>query len=424
MNRTNYLLESINLLNRNDFDSSKLPEFNILSEEDKQIKKNVENIFMERKFLSEIRGILSKEFKLDDILDKLLSIIGESTNTNRIGIAYIDYDRNLIIAEHGSFDYGRVLLNEGFSVELEKTSLKEIIHSKKAKLSNNLLEEFKEKPNSLHLKLIVEEGIKSNLILPLIINDRVFGILFFSSIKLNNYNEKDLDLGVRIAQEISGLLNTTHLIKRTFTTMTNAFALMVEEKDGITGTHLIRMTEYSRLIAEELVMHENLDYRVKQSFVNDINNHAALHDIGKIGIPDSILKKPGKLTEDEREIMKTHTIIGKEILEKIEEDLKIFNKNFLNIAIDIVGGHHERWDGKGYPHGLKGKEIPLAARIVSIGDVFDSLTSKRPYKDYFGFKKSVQIINEGSGGQFDPVLVKIFNKLLPEIKDFYQKNKD
>lgn len=424
MDKINYLIESIRMLNSNDFDTDKLPDFKVSTKEDKEIKKGVEDIFREREYLSKIRGLLSREFKLDDILDKLLSIISKSTNTSRIGIAYIDYDRDLIIVEHGSFDYGRVLLNEGFSTNIHKTSLKQVIDSKEAKISNNLIEELRDKPHSLQLRLLVEEGVKSNLILPLIINDVVFGILFFSSTKINNYNEKDLDLGVRIAQELSGLLNTTYLIKRTFTTMTNAFAHLVEEKDGITGVHLTRMTEYSRLLAEELLLHEDPDYRVKQSFVNDINNHAALHDIGKIGIPDSILKKPGKFTEAEREIMKTHTLIGKDILEKMEDDLKIFNKNFLNIAIDIVGGHHERWDGKGYPQGLKGKEIPLAARIVSIGDVFDALTSKRPYKDDFGFEKSVKIINEGSGSQFDPELVKIFNKVLPEIKKFYKKNKD
>lgn len=424
MEKVKFLMESMEMLCRNEFDLEKLPEFNVLTEEDQIIKRNVEEVFRERKFLSEIRGILSREFTLDNILNKLLSIISKTTNTNRIGIAYIDYDKNHLISEHGSFDYGRVLLNEGFAMDINRTSLKEVIESRTGRITNDLVDQLKKRPNSKQLRLIVEEGIKSNLILPLMINDIVFGILFFSSRKKDNYNEKDLELGTKIAREISGLLNTTYLIKKVFTTMTNSFAHLVEERDGITGAHLLRMTEYSRLIAEELIMYENLDYRVKQSFVNDINNHAAVHDIGKIGIPDSILKKPGKLTEEEREIMKTHTTIGRDILEKVEEDLKIFNKNFLKTAIDIAEGHHERWDGKGYPNGLKGKDIPLAARIVSIGDVFDALTSKRTYKDDFGYEKSVEIINEGSGTQFDPELVKVFNQILPAIKNVYEMNKD
>lgn len=424
MDSVNYLTESFKLLSENKFDLGKLPELTIKSKNDIIIENEVMETFREREFISRTKDILSNEYLLEDIIEKLLELVAKDMNTSRIGVAYIDYEKNTIFAEHGAFDYGKVLLGPGFSVDINSTSLKEIIASKEGRITPSLIKELEEKPYSPSLKLLIEEGIRSNLIMPLIKDETVFGMLFFSSLKENNYNEKDLDLGIKIAQEISILLNTTHLIKKMFITMTNAFASLVEKRDDETGAHLTRMTQYSKLIAEELVFYDRPGYRIKQSFVSDIENYAAVHDIGKIGIPDSILKKPGKLTEIEREVMKTHTTIGGKVIRDIRDDLNVFNKEFFKVALEITEGHHERWDGGGYPKGLKGDQIPLAARIVAIADVFDALTSKRVYKDDFGFEKSVEIINEEAGKHFDPELVKIFNKVLPEIRIVYENKED
>ena len=261
------------------------------------------------------------------------------------------------------------------------------------------------------------------MIIALILNDTVFGYLFFSSVDENNYSKKDLEIGIKIAQEISGILNTTYLTKKMFISTTNAFANLVEKKDNDTGDHILRMTHYSRIIAEGLIDYDKPEYNVSQGFVNDITNYAPIHDIGKVGIPDSILKKPGKLTPEERIIMETHADIGGDILREVEESLKIFNRNFFKIAMEIARGHHEKWDGSGYPQGLIGNEIPLSARIVAIADVFDALSSKRVYKDDFGFQESVKIINEVAGKHFDPELVKVFNNSLDDIRSIYEKNK-
>ena len=418
-----YMMQSLRQLSSKNYDMDMLPKIKSRFIEEKEIEADIKGIFEERQFINGIKEILSGEYILDEIIDKLLHLVKDIMNTNRIGVAYIDYKKEKIIAEHGACDYGKVILGPGFKVPIESTSLKNIIETKKGIITKSIPDELKKRPNSASLKLLDKEGIKSNMIIALILNDTVFGFLFFSSLDENNYSKKDLELGIKIAQEISGILNTTYLTKKMFLSTTSAFANLVEKKDNDTGDHILRMTHYSRIIAEGLIDYKDLEYSVSQSFVNDITNYAPIHDIGKVGIPDSILKKPGKLTPEERVIMETHATIGGDILENIKENLTIFNRNFFKIAMEIASGHHEKWDGSGYPKGLIGNEIPLSARIVAIADVFDALSSKRVYKDDFGFENSIEIINEGAGKHFDPELVKVFNNSIDEIRKIYEKNK-
>ncbi len=166
-----------------------------------------------------------------------------------------------------------------------------------------------------------------------------------------------------------------------------------EYKDNETGLHVIRMSHFAREIA--------LAAGVSPQDAEELLNAAPMHDIGKIGIPDVILQKPGKLTPDEWEVMKTHTAIGASI---IGED----DSNLLKVARVIALNHHEKWDGSGYPAGLSGEAIPLEARIVAIADVFDALTSVRPYKDAWPIAEAVDYIKEQSGRHFDPALVDAF----------------
>jgi len=155
------------------------------------------------------------------------------------------------------------------------------------------------------------------------------------------------------------------------------------------------------------------DGMVTDTFINNQYHATPLHDIGKVGIPDNILLKPGKLTESEFEIIKTHTAIGAATLNQVQEQ---YPKNdFINMGIEIARSHHERWDGKGYPQGLAGKEIPLPARIMSIADVYDACRTERPYKEAFSHEKCVAIIKEGSGTQFDPDIVSAFLEIEAEF---------
>ena len=175
-----------------------------------------------------------------------------------------------------------------------------------------------------------------------------------------------------------------------------------EYKDNETGLHVIRMSHYSRLIALAAGMDE-----LEAELLLDA---APMHDIGKIGIPDRILQKPGKLTPAEWEIMKTHAAIGAEILGETA------GSGLLTMASVVALSHHEKWDGSGYPHGLAGEEIPRAGRIVAVADVFDALTSKRPYKEAWPVQKAVDWIVSQSGLHFEPHLVDCFLKCIPEME--------
>jgi len=173
-----------------------------------------------------------------------------------------------------------------------------------------------------------------------------------------------------------------------------------EYKDNETGLHVIRMSHYSRILAEAAGSNETNAQMLMLA--------APMHDIGKIGIPDSILRKPGKLTVEEFEIMKTHCDIGAKIIGQDDSDL-------LRMARIVALSHHERWDGKGYPRGLEKEKIPRVGRIVAIADVFDALTSERPYKAAWPLERAVQHLKDGAGTHFDPELVPLFLDNLPQV---------
>ena len=182
-----------------------------------------------------------------------------------------------------------------------------------------------------------------------------------------------------------------------------------EYKDYTTGLHIVRMSYYSRLIG--------LHAGVNEEYAELLLNAAPMHDVGKIGIPDEILCKPGKLTINEWEIMKSHTLIGAEILGKPNSDP-------MRLAKKIALSHHEKWNGQGYPNGLSGKEIPFEGRIVTIADVFDALTNERPYKKAWSVEDAISFIGSTSGVLFDPQLVEAFNQALPLILEVYHRYSD
>ncbi len=194
---------------------------------------------------------------------------------------------------------------------------------------------------------------------------------------------------------------------------------MVENRDSDTGAHIQKTAAYVRIIMNGLKRKGYYPEKLTEQYMNAVEMSAPLHDVGKINIPDSVLNKPGKLTEEEYAVMKTHTTAGKQILERAISTVK--GENYLKEARNMAAYHHERWDGKGYPEGLHGEVIPLSARIMAIADVFDALASPRVYKPAFPFEKALEIIQDGSGTQFDPKCVEAFMDSLPEVKIVLQK---
>lgn len=183
-------------------------------------------------------------------------------------------------------------------------------------------------------------------------------------------------------------------------------ASLAESRDPETGEHLERIRSYSHILAEELRKNSPYSQWIDDKFIENLYRSSPLHDIGKIGIPDSILLKPGTLSDDEFEIMKQHSVIGAEALGSTIKT--VICESFLEMAADIAKYHHERFDGSGYPEGLKGQEIPLAARIVALADVYDALTSSRVYKLAFRPELAFTMIKEERGRHFDPLVVDAF----------------
>jgi len=215
--------------------------------------------------------------------------------------------------------------------------------------------------------------------------------------QLSHYQE---DLETEVARRTQELTKAFEKIKVASLDTVYRLSRAAEYKDEDTGAHVQRMSHYSSAIARKLGLDDE--------FIENILWAAPMHDVGKIGIPDRVLLKPGKLDSDEWVIMRQHTTIGAEILKDADAD-------FIKLAAEIALTHHEKWDGSGYPNGIKGSDIPLAGRIVALADVFDALTTERPYKEPFPLEKALAIIKEGEGSHFDPQIAEAFTLIEDEI---------
>ena len=214
---------------------------------------------------------------------------------------------------------------------------------------------------------------------------------------------RDVTERLKAEKERRELENKLHYA-RTATIL--GLAKLADYRDKGTGAHLEKIREYAKIIAREMAgLPAYKDY-ITEKYIEDIYQSSILHDIGKVGIQDSVLLKPGKLNSEEFDIIKRHTILGGDALTEIESQTE--GRSFLTLGKEIAYHHHEKWDGTGYPDGLKGEDIPLSARMVAIADVYDALTTKRPYKEAFTHEKSREIIISLKGSHFDPDVVDAF----------------
>lgn len=197
---------------------------------------------------------------------------------------------------------------------------------------------------------------------------------------------------------------------------------LAEYRDSETGGHIQRTKYYVKALAEKLKHHPKFSSFLTEKTIDLLCKSAPLHDVGKIGVPDHILLKPGKLTVDECEEMKRHTIYGRDTIKRAEE--RLGEKSFLYLAHEMAESHQEKWDGSGYPNGWSGEQIPISGRIMALADVFDAIISKRIYKESIPHSKAVQIIFEGRGRHFDPDIVDAFMELTEEFRSIALKHAD
>lgn len=226
----------------------------------------------------------------------------------------------------------------------------------------------------------------------------ISGVLSFGII--SRYENRLASINTEL--EITVRKRTQALIKTRNATIFG-LAKLAESRDTDTGDHLERIRRYVTILADEMAAQNP---EIDDLFVEDLELASSLHDIGKVGVPDAILLKPARLTSEERRVIEQHPVIGGDCLAEIE--LRLGDDDFLGMARQIAYSHHERWDGKGYPHGLRDTEIPLAARIVAVADVYDALTSRRPYKEAMEHREAFDLIVGGAGTQFDPEVVAAF----------------
>ena len=202
------------------------------------------------------------------------------------------------------------------------------------------------------------------------------------------------------------LIESYRKIQEARTATILGLAKLAEYRDEGTGTHLERIREYARILAVELSQNPRFSETIDQQYIDDIYQSSILHDIGKVGTPDALLLKPGELTDEEFDIIKRHTIMGGNALKAIESQIE--GQSFLAMGREIAFNHHEKWDGSGYPRGLKGEAIPLSARIIALADVYDALTTRRFYKEAFSHDKAKNMIILLKSKHFDPQIVDAF----------------
>lgn len=362
---------------------------------------------------------LNKNFSFDGILNYIYLSFSEYIPYSHIGVALLKDEGRVLEASYGISapvieDLPKRLV--GIRSEIKDTSLENIITKGTPRVINDL-DSYEKNENAEYNKILRSAGIHSSITLPLKINEKPVGVIFFSSIYKNIYKTDHIKFLETLSNSISISLNKNIFIDELLYSTLLALTKMAESRDEDTGDHLERMKEYTVKITEFLVEDNLYDKDITVSFLKDIERFSPMHDIGKVGVRDSILLKPGKLTPEEFNEMKNHAVYGAEVLRTAEGNIAKQNQSMFKMGIEIAEGHHEKWDGTGYPYGKKGSDIPLSARIVAVADVFDALTSKRPYKESYSFDYSFDMIAEGRGKHFDP---NIIDSLIDHKDEFFE----
>ncbi|MEN8169845.1 MAG: HD domain-containing phosphohydrolase [Pseudomonadota bacterium] len=318
---------------------------------------------------------------------------------------------------------GNTVMDEGECFSSDGSMLVRALQDSRPLHISDLEKMVAENPQAQFAARLHEEGYGSLLLFPLASEGQWSALLAFAAKERGAYNRDHLELLGNIAAQVSHSFEKTVVTENLVISAITGLASLAESRDTETGDHLLRMARYSAIVAEELGREGPYARQISSDTVRDILRFAPMHDIGKVGIEDRILLKPGKLDDGERSEMERHPLIGAEVLRRCEQKMNAVGHSVFRTGIEIAESHHEKYDGSGYPHGLKGEEIPLSARIVAVADVFDALTSKRPYKEAWSVERTLLVMQEEAGGHFDPQVIIALQRTLPRIMEVYEQHK-
>jgi len=314
-------------------------------------------------------------------------------------------------------------LNEGTEFDYIGSYMANLLNENEITIIDNIAEITDQYPHSAISKLHTADKLNSALLLPLTTSFKDDSVIVFASHELNAFDSSKSGLIRFIGDQLNHSFEKNVVMENLVISAVEGMAKLAESRDPETGDHLLRMSIYSSIITQQLRRNSPYAPQIDNRYIRDILRFAPMHDIGKVGIEDNILLKPGRLTDEERNIMQQHPIIGGDVLRRCEAQMNQVGLSIFKTGIEIADAHHEKYDGSGYPNLLRGTDIPLAARIVAVADVFDALTSRRPYKDAWSVEKALQLLAEESGHHFDPVVVNAFNESIDEIMEIYHKYK-
>lgn len=395
-----YLLKPFENIDQIAFAVRKAVESRRLALENEKLTKALEDKVSRLSIINDLSRAMHSIHNTRELLDFFVQMVADEVGSDRVSLMLLDKRSN------------KLLINASYGIESEfvrkvELSIGEGIAGRVVKEGNPIFVIDDDKMCALPLFGTDQYSSDSfisaplKLSIPIKYRKETIGVINISNRRGGGaFSEEDLDFVSLLANQASHAIENTRIfdeLKSTHFEVITALADVLEAKDSHTGSHSNRMFSYAMKIGEKLNL--NADEIERLSYV------AILHDIGKIGIPESILQKPSKLTDEEYQIMKSHPVIGAEILKRV---------SFLIPVAPLIRSHHERFEGNGYPDRLKGEEIPIQSRIVSIIDAYDAMTSDRPYRKSLGMEWAVGELKKCSGTQFDPNIVDIFISILKE----------